>query len=354
MRSILAALLVCLPSADLFARGTASLPASQDNTLYFSATGSLSNGAGMRFFAGVNGFGLEQRGLIQFDVAAAVPPGATITAVDLVLTMEMTAGVPLNIDLRRVTQSWGEGASNAASGEGGGATSLAGDATWIHRFYPGSNWTSPGGDFSATPSATLSVGSTGVYTWTSTAQMVADAQGWLDDPTSNHGWLLLSPGIISGNGKGFASRENPVATSRPRLMVTYNDPTAGVTYGAGCAGSGGFVPGLQITGNFNPGGMLTVTVDQALGGAQAFLALGLNQAAIPMGGGCLLNVSPLLIFAGPLPLSGAGAGNGMIALPATIPPGTPPAKLTMQAFVADPGGAPPGFANSHGVLFSVL
>jgi vacuolar-type H+-ATPase catalytic subunit A/Vma1 len=48
----------------------------------------------------------------------------------------------------------------------------------------------PGGDFSATVSASQSVGAIGTDTWASTAQMVADVQSWLNNPSSSYGWLV--------------------------------------------------------------------------------------------------------------------------------------------------------------------
>ena len=77
--------------------------------------------------------------------------------------------------------------------EGKGDDSEPNDATWIHTFYPGSFWTTPGGDFDATASGSTSVDGEGSYSWGSTAQMVADVQGWLDTPANNHGWILIGP-----------------------------------------------------------------------------------------------------------------------------------------------------------------
>ena len=63
-------------SADIVTLGPAA-----DTTLYEDAQGSLANGAGQHLFAGTNGTAtfLNRRGLISFDVAAALPAGATIT-----------------------------------------------------------------------------------------------------------------------------------------------------------------------------------------------------------------------------------------------------------------------------------
>ena len=48
------------------------LAASKDNTLYEDPNGALSNGQGMRFFAGKTANGLIRRGLIAFDLRSEI------------------------------------------------------------------------------------------------------------------------------------------------------------------------------------------------------------------------------------------------------------------------------------------
>src|SRR5262249_51191516 len=155
-----------------------SINPSKDNTLYqyVSAQGDLSNGAGFHFFAGVNAVGEIRRGVLAFDIAGHIPPGSTITGVSLSLNMSMTnSDTARTIELHKLLADWGEGTSHAGGGEGGGAPATPGDATWRHRFYDTIFWTMQGGDFSATVSASQSVGPVGQYTWSAT-QMVADVQ----------------------------------------------------------------------------------------------------------------------------------------------------------------------------------
>lgn len=198
-----------------------SIEPARDNTLYEDAQGSLSNGAGMHLFAGRtadrNG-GLIRRGLLQFDVAAAVPAGATVSAVTLQLNMSMTIALTENVSLHRVTADWGEGTSRAPSGEGGGGVASAGDATWVHTFFDAGQWTNPGGDFAAAPSASAAVGLPGTYTWGTTAAMVADVQGWIDEPETNFGWMLIGEESTVTTAKRFDARESPPA-NRPRLII---------------------------------------------------------------------------------------------------------------------------------------
>jgi hypothetical protein len=102
-------------------------------------------------------------------------------------------------------------------GEGDGAPATPNDATWRHRFFDTIFWTNEGGDFSATVSASQSVGGIGQYTWSST-QMVADVQSWLDDPASNFGWLVLGNETTIATAKRFDTRES---ASPPMLTIQY-------------------------------------------------------------------------------------------------------------------------------------
>ncbi len=214
------ALLVIGTATQAVHAGSATIGSDRDNTLYEDLGGSLSNGSGQFFFAGTNAPGSIRRGLIYFDVAASVPAGATITSVDL--TLHAGQGNYANtVDLHRLLADWGEGASDAGGEEGSGDGALAGDATWIHTFSPGSLWTTPGGDFSAGPSGSALITGPGFATWTSTPGMLADAQLWLDNPGSNYGWALLGDETLGSTAIQFASRENSESTFRPSLTIEY-------------------------------------------------------------------------------------------------------------------------------------
>src|SRR5678815_4895779 len=91
-----------------------------------------------------------------------------------------------DVSLYRVTESWGEGTSVATGNGDAGASPTTGDATWIHRFYPGTNWTPAGGSFVGAASATMSVTGAGFYAWTS-ATLAADIQTWIDNPSASSG-----------------------------------------------------------------------------------------------------------------------------------------------------------------------
>lgn len=214
------------------ARGdVVSLSPSKDNTLYQSAAGDLSNGAGSYFFAGTTAQESIRRGLIAFDVAAAVPAGSTILSAALRLHMSRTAAAAEPVSVHRVLRDWGEGASIAFGEEGGGGPATPGDATWLHTFYADAFWTQTGGDFAESASATLLVVGPDFYTWSSPG-MNADVQAWLDNPAGNAGWLLRSTEDVFPTSKRFATREHPEPEKRPSLVIEYSIPEPGGLLGA--------------------------------------------------------------------------------------------------------------------------
>jgi hypothetical protein len=205
-----------------------SINPSKDNTLYqyVPADGDLSNGAGDHFFAGETDDSLLRRGVLAFDIAGHIPQGSTITGVSLSLSMSRTSSdTSRTVALHKLLADWGEGTSHAQGEEGMGAPATPNDATWRHRFYDTIFWTTQGGDFSATVSASQSVGPIGQYTWSST-QMIADVQSWLNNPASNFGWLVLGDESTARTTKRFDTRES---ASPPVLTIVYTEPTPSPT-----------------------------------------------------------------------------------------------------------------------------
>jgi hypothetical protein len=91
---------------------------------------------------------------------------------------------PAPFVLHRIIAAWGEGTSKASPPGGFGTAATANDATWTYRLWKAATWSTPGGDFDATGSASALIPtmSDGFATWGSTVAMVADVQGWLDNP----------------------------------------------------------------------------------------------------------------------------------------------------------------------------
>ena len=225
-----------------------NLGPSKDNTLIEDATGGLSNGAGENLFAGKTGNGSIRRGLIAFSLEHnGIPTESTVTSVSLTLHMSRTSAGPQTVELHRLTTDWGEGDSSSQGGAGAPATSD--DATWLHAFFDYATWTSPGGDFLLRPSAAISVGDVGSYTWSSD-QMAADVQEWLDNPPGNFGWLLLGNEAQNQTTKRFDSKENTDPADRPVLNIRFTPPEDSVTTPAagGAAVSGAALLALAAAG----------------------------------------------------------------------------------------------------------
>jgi hypothetical protein len=232
-----------------------------------------SNGGGLEISAGYTGGnrGQVQRGLIRFDFQAeGVPAEANIQSVSLEL---FVSSVPRRatranpfwlVAIKGLDQPWGEADTLRGPAQ-------KGDATWYHTQFnpddPGSatSHLEASGDlkpFAAgapgfwpekegylgqerltgteafvAPELAFWVGTdVGFVTWSS-PQMVADVQRWVDDPTTNFGWMIVGeewiepwiepyPGNDDPSSKrDFASREDTRliegTAAYPRLRVTY-------------------------------------------------------------------------------------------------------------------------------------
>ncbi|MBK7405858.1 MAG: DNRLRE domain-containing protein [Phycisphaerales bacterium] len=204
--------------------GVVRIGASHDNTLYETSDGSLSNGAGQHCFVGVTGQPKARRALIAFDIQSAVPPGVQIVGVTLTMHMSKTVAGPTEVTLHRVTNHWGEGASDADDAEGSGAPAQPNDATWIHTEHDTYYWNQRGGDFDPTPSNVSIVDGVGDYSWGPWSGMIPDAQAWLDGTSANNGWILIGDESIDSTAKRFDTRENPEPANRPVLRIDYFPP----------------------------------------------------------------------------------------------------------------------------------
>jgi hypothetical protein len=203
---------------------TVTLTAVADNTLIENATGSLSNGTGDAIYVGLiprQGFS-TRRGLVRFDLSG-IPAAAQVSAATLTLTLVRTQSATSQVTIHKVTEAWGEGASSCDIPCGQGAPAAANDATWLHRLYPGMNWSTAGGAFSPTVSATATVTPAvgAAFNW-SDVQLAADVQSWVNSPVANAGWMIRDE--VTSSSRAYASRENPVVAQRPQLTVTYTVP----------------------------------------------------------------------------------------------------------------------------------
>jgi hypothetical protein len=184
--------------------------------------------------AGTTGRGDACRALIGFDIAGNIPAGSTITSVQLSLVLALVPmgdAVARPIELHQVLANWGEGTSGQDTGPNGIGVGFmtpadGTTATWSHRFYDTVPWANPGGEFAAAASSTALVdaGSNTIFTWNSTQALVDDVQGWLNNPSSNFGWLLLGDESAAATGRIFYTRETSSSVVSPSLVVTYTPP----------------------------------------------------------------------------------------------------------------------------------
>lgn len=133
--------------------------------------------------------------------ASQIPQGATVTDVRLVLTItdQSTFSNP-TFSINRMLVSWSDTStwSSMGSGVDGSEARLIADVT-------------------------LAESGNKTYTVGSTAALVATVQGWVNDPSTNHGWYIFNDDYSSR--VGFASSEAATVAQRPRLEVTYTLPT---------------------------------------------------------------------------------------------------------------------------------
>ena len=196
---------------------TVDLMPSQDTTIYDDPT--LANGAGEWIFVGATRRGALRRALVAFDVAGAIPAGATVDGVTLTLTVSQTTAGDEPVALHRVLTSWSAGTADAEFNEGKGGPASADDATWLGTGIGDEQWVTPGGDIASVASASATVGGRGQsFRWTS-AEAVADVQGWLDDASTNHGWLLVGHEDSTRTAKRFDSMENISGFPEPRPPI---------------------------------------------------------------------------------------------------------------------------------------
>ncbi len=227
-KKALTALLLFALMRGITSAETAILFPVKDNTLYLDLNGQVSNGQGIYFFAGMTLANSLRRGLVAFDLTS-IPANATITGATLSMSSNRPSPnpTPVNISISKVLRDWGEGASDAGEPGGFGIQAEPNDATWTHTFWDTSNpcssncWTTPGGDFSPTLSATTAVMDNATYHWSGSG-LLADVQAWFSNPATNFGWVILGNEEVTQSAQRFNSGENP--NDPPKLTVTYQVP----------------------------------------------------------------------------------------------------------------------------------
>jgi hypothetical protein len=134
--------------------------------------------------------------------------------------------------------------------------------------------------------------------------------------------------------------------------VSLPDCPAPTHYGSGTPGSGGFTPQIGVTGASRLGNTITLDITDGLGGARAFLLIGLAPANV-QGSGWTLLVSPgpgFTVISFKLAGTPGVPGAGNIHLPGHIPsdPAFGNLEIYMQVATLD-AGASKGVAASDGL-----
>lgn len=198
-----------------------NLTANKDNTIFEQNQGN-SNGAGPYLGVGRNNQtpGYKTRAMISFNLST-LPFNAEIQDATLNLYSSQPSNIagPQSHSLHKMLQNWGEGTSYSTQG-GVGTAATSTDATWLSAFHTITPWTTVGGSFLPTSSASTIVDNAGAYSWHSNG-MVNDLQTWLNNPSSNYGWMIKSNETSFPDAKRYDSREGNVP---PSLDITYSTP----------------------------------------------------------------------------------------------------------------------------------
>ena len=151
----------------------------------------------------------RNRALVRFTLPA-LPAGAIITGATLTLTKTGGKTSPVTpMAVHRVTASWTEGTLSGNTGE----------ASWTNRMT-GVPWTTPGGTFATSGSATANVSTNTTYNWNVTT-IVKD---WLDQGLVNNGFMVKAVTESGGdNAMEFSSSE--ALSGKPQLSITYTTIT---------------------------------------------------------------------------------------------------------------------------------
>jgi hypothetical protein len=207
-----------------FEQGVNGFEGFRDTTLLEDLPSNAGGGV-TGIFSGTIRTSFLRRALIAVDLSS-IPTDAVVVSARLEMVVERSGGnfgdVPYG--LHRITRSWGEGEADIPNEPGGlGAPAAVGDATWNDAFFTQEPWTTPGGDFAETPSATANAGQQGAVVLWEGQGLTDDVQAWVANPASNFGWAILTPdeGILQRVKKFFSSEAE---VNRPVLVVEVEDP----------------------------------------------------------------------------------------------------------------------------------
>lgn len=130
-------------------------------------------------------------------------------------------------------------------------------------------------------------------------------------------------------------------------------PCGGMTpFGSSCADGNGIAPKLSVTGCSAVGGIVTTRIESAHQNGVGLLLLGPTPAAIGLGSGCSLYVTPPAITIGPIPLVATATGQGVAQITTPISSSVVPGTAVLTAVCSDPD-APLGFTTTNGITLTL-
>ena len=234
-RFFLSATLIIVISRSTIAATILLQPVSDTTLTEFAPNNNLGGTAFVNAgSSGVNANGARNRALYRFDFSS-IPANSKIKSAAVTLEVAFAPGAAQSSSfaLHRMLRSWGEGDKDSTGEQspGVGLPATANEATWNSPFaFTTNTWTAPGAsnDFSSTVSSRTDVYDVGDFpVFSSTAQLVADVQYWLDHPTNNFGWMLKTESEdVFFTARRFTSHEfvGEDTNSPPNLDIEFIPP----------------------------------------------------------------------------------------------------------------------------------
>jgi hypothetical protein len=205
------------------------IPSADASLLEVSPSNSMGGFRGMN--SGTTQNGPRTRALLRFDLSV-LPTNTVIQSAQLTVqvTQQPVDGYDFTVfGLHRMFRPWGEGTNVPVQFPGQGVAAAAGDATWLHAFFPTNAWSVPGGlagvDFSPAQSSfeTIYDVANSPYIFPSTPELVDDVTLWISHPSTNFGWMLLCGDEFARfTARRYGTRED--ANNFPVLELKYLVP----------------------------------------------------------------------------------------------------------------------------------
>lgn len=145
----------------------------------------------------------DESTLLYWDVTT-IPQGSTIQSVDF--TFNVTSTTSDEYEIYEMNRNW-----------------IESEATW-NEYSSGQSWEVSGADGTTDRGGTvlgsITAPNTGVMTISLNASGIGLVQSWVDNPSSNYGFILLDYTNAS-DGLDLDSREESIVSNRPKIEVSY-------------------------------------------------------------------------------------------------------------------------------------